>query len=378
MAKRTGALVLALLLAFILPGAALEEGKVYTSGDYEYTRDSAVPDSISITAYHGKETDLVIPRQLDGFSVLSIGESAFQGNTSLESVTIPDGVVLVDRQGFSQCSRLRILNLGKTVKVIREYAFNRCDSLESVILPDNVTSVETGAFSYCKSLQSVFIGLGLQSFNGNNVFVGSVSLEKISLAPDHPTFYLKEKMLFEKTAEGNTLVCRPPALPGGALDIDAYCVGNDACSTCPGVTSVRFSENVVRIGTTSFANNSDLTSVTFTGNVSFIGGGAFSGTGIISAVIPEKVVSIEHATFADCRNLKDVTLPENLERIGDYSFYGCSSLLKLMIPGSVLFIGENALPLGPEILTVLKGSFAEEYCNRNNIQYKYYDSAIHD
>lgn len=379
--KRSGIILLALLMAllpaFILPGSALEEGKVYTAGDYDYILDSSsnLPEAgVIITAYHGQEADLVIPESLDGHRVNVIGEKAFQGNTYIKSVKIPDSVLLIGPQGFSQCNNLKFLTLGGKIQVIREYAFNRCNSLESVILPDSVTSVETGAFSYCKALQSVTIDQNLEHFYGSNPFVGDVSLEEIILPPIHPTLYLAFNMLFEKAEEGNTLVLGLPGAIKSVVNIPEGTknIGNDALNYCTGVTSVRCSDSVVKIGTTSFANNPNLKSVVISPEVKSIGGGALTGTGIQEFSVPPKVTILEHALFAECKDLRKVTLHDNLKSIGAYVFFGCSNLEPLVIPKSVVDIGEEAFGQGPGFVFVVRGSPAEALCVKNNIRYEYY------
>ena len=61
-----------------------------TFGDYEY---SVLDDgTVKITGYNGSAETVVIPDTIDGKSVTSIGNGAFEDCTSLTSVTIPDGV----------------------------------------------------------------------------------------------------------------------------------------------------------------------------------------------------------------------------------------------------------------------------------------------
>ena len=61
-----------------------------------------------------------------------IGDSAFSGCKSLESVNIPDGV-----------------------EEIEEYTFCGCESLTSVVIPDSVTALHKGAFSGCANITEI-------------------------------------------------------------------------------------------------------------------------------------------------------------------------------------------------------------------------------
>lgn len=61
-----------------------------TSGDYKY---KILDDgTVEITGYTGSATELIIPSELDGYTVKSIGYEAFYDCTSLTCITIPDSV----------------------------------------------------------------------------------------------------------------------------------------------------------------------------------------------------------------------------------------------------------------------------------------------
>jgi len=108
-------LLLALMMALsILPLPVLGDEAVYISGDYRYT---LLPGGgAEITRYSGKETDLIIPAQLDGHPVISIGKTAFALCSSAISITVPEGV-----------------------KCIAERAFDNCKHLVSIRFPDSIT-----------------------------------------------------------------------------------------------------------------------------------------------------------------------------------------------------------------------------------------------
>lgn len=125
-----------------------------------------------------------------------------------------------------------------------------------------------------------------------------------------------------------------------------------------------------------------------------IGGGAFSGLSLSSAVrlvkrrvpqdilefrctitnitLPESVGEIGKYAFANCSALRVVIIPQNLRNIGDFAFLSCHELEEISLPKSVSEIGMRAFTDCPKLtVTVVKGSYAEEYCKENHIKFKY-------
>ena len=112
-----------------------------------------VAGGVEITQFtHPTLADVVIPAQIDGKPVVSIGMEAFADCTHLRSVTIPEGVTL-----------------------IKDYAFYGCEGLTSITIPASITSIGRSAFEACAQL-------GRFSFNGvppaavgSNAFKGIAS-----------------------------------------------------------------------------------------------------------------------------------------------------------------------------------------------------------
>lgn len=106
-----------------------------------------------------------------------IGVNAFESCPSLESITIPDGVVKIGSWAFGRTG-LTSVRLPDALKEIREYAFystpltkieipasvttlgygvfENCDQLRTLTIPETVTQTEGSLFDLCSSLTGVF------------------------------------------------------------------------------------------------------------------------------------------------------------------------------------------------------------------------------
>ena len=78
--------------------------------------------------------------------VTNIGESAFDGYTSLESVTIPNSVTSIGEWAFSSCTSLTSVTIGTGVTTIEDSAFADCPSLTSVYFQGNAPTVGLDVF----------------------------------------------------------------------------------------------------------------------------------------------------------------------------------------------------------------------------------------
>ena len=87
-----------------------------------------------------------------------IGERAFQWDTSLKSVDLPENLTEISRFAFADCSSLANITIPDKVTEIGEYAFKSCISLETLELPDSVKKIGSLAYGSCKNLSSVKIG----------------------------------------------------------------------------------------------------------------------------------------------------------------------------------------------------------------------------
>ncbi len=134
--------------------ASSTTNKEYTCGDYTYTLRN---NKAIITKYKGKDKVVNIPRTLDGYNVVEIGDYAFGNCTKITEVTVPWGVVKIRRLAFWECKNMKKIKLSGTVTYIGDGAFMECNSLESIKICSKATYIGEYAFCECYNLKKITI-----------------------------------------------------------------------------------------------------------------------------------------------------------------------------------------------------------------------------
>ena len=261
--------------------------------------------------------------------VKDIGTAAFQGCSSLTSVTIPEGVTSIGSGAFRGCSSLTSVTIPKGVKSIDFAVFRECSSLVSVIIPESVTSIDSFAFYDCSALASIIFPENLTNI-GAYAFRGCSRLTNVTI-PNRVT-------RIDNGTFSDCISLKEVIIPKSVTRMGDY-----VFTGCSNLSSVVIPESVTSIGVQGFRKCSSLTSIVIPKSVTNIGESAFSGCrSLTSIVIPEGITSIGYSTFSDCAILDSVTIPASVTSIGSYAFSGCSSLTSVTIPESVASIGSSA------------------------------------
>ena len=102
--------------------------------------------------------------------VTSIGTYALNSCFALKSITIPDGVTSIGNYTLQNCYSLEAVTLPSSLESLGNYAFGYCYALKSITIPDGVASIGVSAFQYCNSLTSIAIPSALKSITGSMIY----------------------------------------------------------------------------------------------------------------------------------------------------------------------------------------------------------------
>lgn len=102
----------------------------------------------SILSYEGDETEIQLPtKDNHGKPVVRIEAKVFSG-TDISKVYISDGYRWMHRDAFAYCEKLNTVRLPDTIVVIESNAFYDCYNLNELWLPRNMWAIGDHAFGF--------------------------------------------------------------------------------------------------------------------------------------------------------------------------------------------------------------------------------------
>ena len=282
-----------------------------------------------ITAYYGNETYLIVPEKIKGKTVKGIASSAFEGDSRIHAVILPDSATKINSKAFKGCTALSFI-AGNGITEISTNAFEG-SSIESFNLP-NLKTVGYKAFLECSKLSTAYMPM-----------VKSIS--------DYA--FQKTSELIEFSSDTVTYIGNAVFSESGLQTVDItsnVTLALNVFSDCEDLISVSIPQ-LTELSLGMFKNCTSLKNVdmpmlksiganafrntgleTFFGRyVETIGNYAFAeSTCLASVFLPMTTTSGTNA-FANCTDLQVAMLPTMTE-INNNSFYGCTKLKMLYLP----------------------------------------------
>ncbi len=300
--------------------------------------------------YTTTDGKLLIPNMADPFGGCPIVSNEY--SNGMGKFTVDGVVTTISSYAFEGCSSLSSMSLPESVTTLQHSIFQGCTNLTGFVIPKYVTSIWSQVFYGCTGLTSITIPEKV-TFVGYMAFYSCTSLERVDVRPVVPP--TGDQYMFTNT--GNC----PIYIPAGSEDAYASAEhwkdyvkrmrieGNDYTSyiyytTTDGsiiTPTVANPFDGCRIVSNEYSNGKG--TFTIDGIVTAISSSAFEGCTTLSTIqIPDTVTEIQGAAFSGCSNLSSVTIPESVTSLWYMAFHECTSLSQVTIPKDVTFVGYMA------------------------------------
>ena len=296
------------------------------------------------------EGEVVIPVEVNGYTVVGIGGWSFYGCSGLTSITIPNSVTSIGSPAFSFCSGLTSITIPNSVTSIGEGAFSDCSGLTSISVASGNTKydsrddcnaiIETASNKLIVGCNNTVIpssvtSIGVYAFKGSGLksitipesvtdiemypFEGCINLERIIVEEGNAVYDSRDNCNAIIGKRSNILIagCKNSTIPDGVTGI-----WQEAFLEHTGLTSIYIPNSVVSIGQQAF----------------------FNCSGLFFVAIGNSVTNIGNSAFAGCNNVRDVyCFAESIPTTGVNAFRNTFSAT-LHVPAASLETYRETIP----------------------------------
>ena len=290
------------ILALMVALYTVRQARAATAVTYEY--EYVTDTEIKLTDYSGPvPADLTLPSEIDGMTVVCIGEGFMSEDEDLQKVTIPSSVRVIERYAFGECPNLMRVTFNDGLEKVEHDAFRDSYSLTQVVLPHTIKNI--GEEAFCRSGGNLEKGTGITSIS----ITGG----------DNDYFSTEGGLLYDKANKVVVMACanlKTAKIPAGCKKI-----GKCAFLTCQFLTQVSFPFSLEIVADEAFAGCVRLPKVDLTGT---------------------KVAEVSEQAFCFCFALTEAAFPTTLQTMGSHVFGGDIKLAKVTYLGNAPQIDNSA------------------------------------
>jgi uncharacterized repeat protein (TIGR02543 family) len=323
---------------------------VYDGLEYEYNNDT-----LCIIDYYGTEEELVIPAEINGKRVTSIGRSAFADRESLKHIVLPEGLKGINQYAFRGCSNLVSISLpaslgkieggGGSLEVFIFDIFDGCSSLTNIDVAKGnaVYTSESGALYNNEKTELILCPAGKESITipesvttvrntGRSAFYDNSSLKDIIVEGGNAKYTSEDGVLYNKektelvwcppgkdsveVPESVTTICQEQEFFSGKYFDVAIAEKNTVYACEEGVYYNKEEKELIRC------------SVEKEGSV----------------IVPEGIITIKEGAFGNCGKIEKIGLPMSITDVEGRIFGGCSSLEEITVAeGNASYISRDGI-----------------------------------
>ena len=249
-------------------------------------------------------------------SLERIGYNSFRSCTSLEEISIPEGVKSIGESAFMY-SGLKKVDLPDTVVDIDDYAFMECIHLSEINLPKNIENIGRWCFDNTDYL------LDMESDEYGCKYVGDILLGCTGKGAKRIKIRDGTRMIATGAFEDREFI------EGVYIPNSVEIMGEYVFYNCFALKEVYFQED---------SRLSELKRMTFGECIS-----------LEEIELPEGLKKIQDNVFVNCA-FKSLTAPESIEYIHPYAIMQCDMLEEIRVPkkleseyffGEIYFLGDK-------------------------------------
>ncbi|WP_415273536.1 leucine-rich repeat protein [Aquiluna sp. Uisw_065] len=265
----------------------------------------------------------------------TIANNVVTGQTDCAGAAIiPNGVTSIGDSAFDGASSLTSIIIPKSVNSIGNFAFRDNTTLEALTFEGNAPAVGFKAFYSIGPDPTANIGASAEFFGAGELWNDLRVLRSGTVACTTGAFTI-----------ANNVVTGHTNCSGTAIITDGVTTIGDQAFKDVQLTSIAISKSVTSIGEGAFDGASSLKAITIPKSVISIGNFAFRDNTALQAVTFEtdsKITSLAYKLFWGATALSTITIPNSVTEVGEYAFYQATSLASITIPSSVTSIREGA------------------------------------
>ncbi|MGM9874080.1 MAG: leucine-rich repeat protein [Bacilli bacterium] len=340
---------------------------------------------------------------LDLTNVKQIGDSAFEGCSSLTEVTYSSTVTKVPNSLFKNCSSLqsitfpnfdnmeslgvssfentalRSFTVPKRINSLNDRLFANCSQLETVSLYNNTTNTyyeiseesdeEEGGVSVTKIYEGVnrinaYVFYNCSSFTSLKLY--DVNGDLIPGSSNDGEINLPVTVTSTSNANGNDLgyAFAKTSASKAKINKELITLGDSFFEDNTSISEVVFEQGeivkddndkvidpgykITSIGEKAFKGTTNLVSISIPSTVTSLGTNCFAYSGVETVTFNDPIgdykslSSLQNGTFSNCPNLTTVNLPTGISMIAKGTFSNCPSLTSLYIPEGIKTLNQGS------------------------------------
>lgn len=231
----------------------------YEKGEWDNEKEEyiVVDEGYEIYAYLGDEAEITIPSTINNKKVYSVEFYDDNLSDNVKTVNISNGI-----ENFECYSKIESVNIPQSLekfgcsntlkKIIYDdgctKTLNCCHgqtSLETVILPDSLIEISSEEFWDCINLKSLYIPAGVSNDISSRSFVRCLNLGNITVDNDNKKYSSENGMIYSK--DKSILYYVPNAKESVTVSSKTRIISNGAFNNCVKLNELNLPNNLEKI-----------------------------------------------------------------------------------------------------------------------------------